>query len=644
MLEMFRGFMRSKIGIGVTLGFLVLIALAFASGDVASSGGFGGVAGGDRVAVVGKKRISTSSLSQGATGALENMKQKDPRASMKGFLAQGGLEEVLEEMINRTAVQTFGEQHGIVAGDRLVDSEIAKIGAFKGADGKFSETAFRQTLQQRGLSEQLVRDDLAQGLISRQILTPAQFGAAPPMAVTLRLAAVVTESRKGAIALLPSAAFAPKTPPTDAELAAWYASQKSNYIRPERRVVRFASFGPEALKNVAAPTEAEIADRYKANSAAYAPSETRSLTQLILPTEAAAKAVLAELAGGKSLEAVAKAKGLSAAPTGSVTRTGLAGMASQAVADASFTTARGKVAGPARSPLGWHLMRVDTIEAKPGKTLAQARGDIVEQLNQEKRRAALVDLSARIEDEFDNGSTLSDVAKELGATISMTLPITADGAVYGKPGENAPPVLARVIQTAFAMDRENQPQLAEVEPGKTFLIFDVGNITASAPAPLAEIRDELTIDYQLAKGSTAAKAAADKVQAAVRKGADLAAAMAAVGVPLPPVDRVDMPRQALGAQQQVPPPLVMLFSMAKGTVKLQEAPRNRGWYVVQLSDVIPGKVDPADPRLAGLASQLAPVIGEEYAEQMRRAIRKEVGVTRNESAIKAVATQLTGGN
>src|SRR5690606_26090906 len=45
MLQSFRNFFRSKIGIVVTLAFLALIAIAFASSDVANTGTFGGIAG-----------------------------------------------------------------------------------------------------------------------------------------------------------------------------------------------------------------------------------------------------------------------------------------------------------------------------------------------------------------------------------------------------------------------------------------------------------------------------------------------------------------------------------------------------------------------------------------------------------------------
>lgn len=645
MLQFFRSLLSSKVGAFVALVFLGLIALAFASGDVAKTGSFGGVAGGDRAAMVGDERIDTATLSQAATSAVENMKQRDPRTSMQSFLASGGLDQVMDNLINQTSVAVFGRKNGIVASDRLVDSEIAKIPAFMGPDGKFSEAAFRQLIQQRGVSEKLVRDDLAQGLIARQILLPSGFGASIPHEFALRYATLLTETRNGAIALLPSAAFVPKALPTDAELTAFYNSHRNKFIRPERRVLRYASFTDSALKSVPAPTEAEIAKRYADNKAQYAAQESRRFTQLVVPTEAAARAVIAEVAKGASLDAVARSKGLAAAKIGPVAKATLTAQSSQAVADAAFAAATSTIAAPARSGLGWHVLHVDGVDKRPERTLDQVRGEITTQLAAEKRRTALSDFSAKIEEEFDNGANLADVAKELGLTLQQTVPITADGRSYAKPDETAPAILAKAVQTAFSMERENEPQLAEVEPGKTFLIFDVTDIAPSAPAPLAEIKQDVTTAFLLDRGATAAHAAAQKVEAEVRKGAPLNAAMASLGRPLPPVEQINMNRQQLTAQgRQIPPPLGLLFSMAESTLKILPAPGNRGWFVVSLKDIVPGKVTANDPILAAVQRELGGVVSSEYADQMRRAIRSEVGAKRNETAIKAVRTQLGGGN
>ena len=643
MLEFFRSFTRSKVGAIAVLGFLALIAIAFASADVANTGSFGGIAGGDRVATIGKERIDTGTLSQAATTALENVKQQNPKMSMQGFLAAGGLEKVLDDLVARTAIAEFGRQNGIIASDRLIDSEIAGLPAFKGPDGQFSEQAFRQVIQQRGMNEKLVRDDLAQGLIARQVLTPASLGAVIPREMAARYAALLREKRTGAIGLLPSALFAPAQPPTDAVLQKFYADNRTDFIRPERRVIRYATFGDEALKAIPAPTEAEIAKRYAANSAQYAAMESRRLTQLVVPTEAAAKAIADEVAKGTPLEAAARAKGLTTAAVGPVAKQALAGQSAQAVADAAFAAAKGSLAAPARSGLGWHVMRIDAVDVRAARTLDQVRGELVAVITAEKRRAALTDLSARLEDEFDNGGTLSDAAKELGVTVQQTPQVTADGELYLEQGQRVPPVLAKVVQTAFGMERENQPQLAEVEPGKTFVIFDVSQIAPSAPAPLAEIRRDVETLWMLRQGYAGAKAAAQTVQADVKKGATLSAAMARLGKPLPPVQAVTMGREELGQLQQVPPALMLMFSMASKTVKVLPGPQDRGLFVVALDKIEPTTVSAGDPLVVAAQRQLGTVAGNEYSEQLRRAISAEVGVTRNADAVRGVKNQL-GGN
>jgi peptidyl-prolyl cis-trans isomerase D len=455
---------------------------------------------------------------------------------------------------------------------------------------------------------------------------------------------MVTERRKGWIVTIPAAAFAPKTPPSEGEVTAWYNDHRAQYALPERRTIRYLTVGDSALKNVPAPTEAEIAARYNANKEKYAATDKRKLSQMVLPTEAAAKQVLAELGAGKTLEASASAKGLGVAALGSVTKDEYALQSSAATAEAVFAAPKGKVAGPFKAPLGWLIVRVDGNDAAAGKTLDQARPELLKELGEEKRRGAIAEFIARIEDELDNGATLADVAKELGVTITETAPLTADGSVYGKPDIAGPKELAPIFQAAYTMEVEKKAQVVEVEPGKTFMIFDVGKIDPAAPPPLAEIRDQVVTDVQLAKGAKAAKAAAENVQKQVEKGVPVEVALASLGISLPPIDRVDKDRTALQAQgQNASKPELLLFAMAKGKVRLLSAPRNRGWYVVSPTEVIPGTVAQDDKRLPGLSQSLQSSHSGEYGEQLGNAMRSDVGATRNEGSVKELEKRLRGG-
>ena len=139
MLTLFRSFFKSKVGVVFTLAFLAIIAVAFASSDVANTTMFGGVSGGDRVAVVGDKRIDASELNTSAGNMLSQMQQTNPTLTMQVFVAQGGLERVLDQLLQRTAVAEFARTHGMRAGKRLVDSELRQMPGFLGADGTFND-------------------------------------------------------------------------------------------------------------------------------------------------------------------------------------------------------------------------------------------------------------------------------------------------------------------------------------------------------------------------------------------------------------------------------------------------------------------------------------------------------------------------
>lgn len=645
MLTLLRKLLHSKIGAAVALLMLVVIAIAFTSGDLANLNPTSGIGGnGSTVASVGDKDIGASELAQSANAALERVRRDQPTVTMKVMVAQGGVEQVLNDLIDRTALFVFGKKNGIVAGDRLIDSEIAQIPGFMGLDGKFNQETFRQALAQQGISEKVLREDIGQGLVSQQLLVPAQFGAVMPGSIAERYAALLGETRTGAIAPFPSTAFMPQGDPGEAELEAYYRANVNAFIRPERRVIRYAVFGEDSVQEPEAPTDAEINARYEANKAQYAAQDKRRITQLIVPTEAAAKAIVAEVQGGRTLEAAAREKGLSAAKLEFFSKEELTGQFSAEIADAVFAAQTGAIAPPRKSPLGWHVIRVDEVQKKPARSLAEVRDELAAQILQEKRRAAFTEKLTSIEDQFAEGASLTEVARSLGAELKTTAPLTADGQVYLKPGEQAPEVLAPVLKNAFSMEQD-APQVAEVERGKTFMVYDVSDIAASAPAPLKEIRDDVKQAWATDKGSQAAKAAALKVQAEVRKGSSLEKAVASIGKTLPPIQPVTMPRPTLTAAlqsgRQVPPPIALMFQMAVNTVKVQSAAEDRGWFVVSLSKIEPAKVD-SEELLAGTRKELGQQRGQAYADALGKAIRKDVGVTLHEPAIKAVRDQLAG--
>ncbi|MCL6251941.1 SurA N-terminal domain-containing protein [Altererythrobacter sp. KTW20L] len=640
MIQFFRRFFQSKVGVAITLAFLGLIAFAFASSDVANTGTFGGVAGGDRVAVVGDTRIDAIDLSSRTSDVLNNVRQQNPTLTMEAFIANGGLADVLEEMISRTALADLGQRFGLRAGSRLVDSEIVGMANMRTITGEFDTEAFRAVLRQQGISEDMFRDDLAMGLFARQMAGPVQLVPRMPQSVAARYTRLRLETRRGEVAELLASRFAPTGAPSNAQLQAYFDANRDDYIRPERRVVRYAVFGEDAFGARSTPTPDQIAERYERDAELYAARESRSFTQLVAPTQAAAQAIVEEVRGGMTMEASARSKGLVTTNIPATTEADLGRQASAAVATAAFAANEGAVTAPAQGGLGWYVLRVDNIDRQPARTLAQATPEITEALGAELRRAALSEAIGSIEDQFAEGRSLADVAGELGVELLSTRPITAAGQVYGTP-EPAPEAIAPVLAVAFEMD-EGEPQLAEAVAGESFIVFDVADITASAVAPLAEIRDQVVTAWRRDEGMKAAGAAAERILARIDAGSTLAQAVAAEQVSLPAPAALVLNRAEVERTGQITRPVALFFSMASGTTKTLETPESEAWYLLALNEVTAPEVEADDPLVATTASQLLPFVPEEYTAQFVSAVRSEVDIDINQVAVDAVAAQLTG--
>jgi peptidyl-prolyl cis-trans isomerase D len=561
---------------------------------------------------------------------------------MPEFVAAGALDEVMRQLIDRNAIGLYARKYGLRAGDNLVNSEILQIEAFKSLSGQFDEQTYLAALRQKGLTDAVFRRDLVNGLLEDQLLRPALAAPQMPAKIARQYAALVLERRKGEIALIPSAAFAPAGDPTAEQLAEWYGKNRALFMRPERRTLRFAVFGDDTLKVNAVPTEAEIAARYKRDAAQYQASERRAVTAFVVPTQEAARALATRIRSGTSLEAAAREAGFTASPAPLRDREALAGATSFAFAENAFKAAQGGVIEPAQGNLGWYVARLDQIERIPARSLAEVRGAITETLAVEKRNAAIADLVAEIEGEIDGGTALAEVAKAYGLKVETTPALLANGQAFGRPDVQIVPQLAPVLTTAFQME-ESEPQLAEVVPGKQFVMFEVARVDEASAPPLAEVREQAVAGWKRAQGAILAKQAAERIAAKARGASGLGAALAAEGKPHE-LEAIDLERRALLAQRgrNIPPPLVLMFSMAEGSVKVLEGPRNVGWYIVRLADISTDPVDSEPGLLEQTRRQLAPTLTEEYRRQAGAAMRKELGTTRDDAAIEAVRKRLAG--
>ncbi|PXA99157.1 peptidylprolyl isomerase [Nostoc sp. 3335mG] len=642
MLGFFRRMTKSKVGIFAGLLLLALIAIGFAVADIqglrpASMGGSGAA-----VATVGDQSITDTALRERIRNDVQNAAQRQPGLDVAQYIAAGGFEGSLERAISDSALTQFARDHGLVVSDRYIDGQIASLPAFQGLDGKFSQQTFDQALARARLTPQQLRDDFRRTVLTRMMLARVIENSFLPQQIALPYASLSKEARSGQVAIVPTAALPAPAAPTDQQLQAYYAANRGRYTIPERRVIRYAIVSPASVAAQAAPTDAEVQAAYRANAARFAASQTRTVSQVVIADQATANRVAQAVKGGQSLAAAASAIGLEASTLSGQTRGQLAARTSTEIADAAFSAQQGAVLGPVRSPLGFVVLKVDAITQVPGKTLEQARPELVAELTKTKSATALGAVQEKIDGGITDGATFDEIVADAKLTPQATPPVTAQGVDPMNPAQ-PDPALTPILEAGFAAEPGDAPQIVQTQADGTFALVATGDVTRAAPRPLAEIRDQVIGQYRQDQAMKAARAIAQQILNKVKGGTPLATAIAQSGTGLPAPRPVNATRQQLSQLGgQVPPALSLMFSMAPKKARLTAAPNGQGWIIVYLDSITRGDASDDKAAVAGVGRELARLSGNEYAEQFVEAVRRQVGVTKNAAALSRLRGEMAG--
>ena len=640
MLSFFRRVSKSKVGTWIMALILVAILAGFALADLSNFGtgnlGFGMSSG--TLAKVGDQQVSEREVSQAMERRLQDVRQQQPEANYRSVI--GDLNTILDALLDQRTLMAFADKFGFPLSKRLVDAEIAQLPGTKGLNGQFSEQAYQQFLGQQRLTDAQVREILTGGLLQRLLLTPLATNGRVSVGMATPYASMLLEAREGEGALVPLEPFKAGLKPTDVQLQQFYAANRARYMIPEQRVLRIARIGPEQVANVTA-SDQEITNYYNQNKATYAPSDMRSLTQVVAQDQATANSIAQRAKGGQALAAAAAPAGSNAAVTTlkDQTREAYVGVAGDKAATAVFAAPAGSVVGPVQSDFGWVVVKIDLVKAG-GKTLAQARAEIATKLTADKRKAAIEDLVAKVQDSIDNGSNFTEAVAAAKLAVTTTPLVTANGTSRADPSYKSPPELAPALKSGFDLAKGDQPDVITLPGDAGVAVVSPDQIVPAAPAPLASIRDQVANDWINDQANRRAKDAATQIAAKASGNVSLADALKSVGVALPPPQPIAARRiQIANSQTPAPAPLKILFSIGAGKSQMGANPQG-GFFVVKVNKITPGNALMSPGLISQVQRELGQAVSDDYAEQFLADIKRGLKAKRNTSAIEAFRAQL----
>jgi peptidyl-prolyl cis-trans isomerase D len=644
-MQSFRRLSKSKLGTGILILFLLLILASFAIADISNVSQGGGSLPQNTLARVGGVELTANELDTAMQRRLAIVRQQNPQATYADLAPD--FDAIVNSLIQERTLWAYARKHDFVVSKKLVDAEIVKLPGVRGLDGRFSEAAYQSFLQNERLTDAQLRREIETGLLQRMVIAPAAANVRVAPGIARPYADILLEQRSGSIGLIPYAAFANGPAPTAAEITTFYRQNLGRYTVPERRTFRLARITPEQLGPVAA-TDQEIATYYRDNQATYGGVERRVLSRATLPDQAAIAAIAQRAKAGGTFAAAAAPAGFSASDisVGPQTRAELAAKAGEAVAAQVFAAPAGTVIGPVQSSTGFDVIKVESIQAAPGRSLADARAEIAERLTAEKRKNALADLVAKVEDSLADGRTFEEVAAANNLPVLATPAMTRTGASFDQPDFKLPADYAAVPGASFDLGSDDDPVVEPLPNEAGYVLVDVAEVVPAAPAPLARVQAQVSADFAARRAQDQANRAATRILQAVQGGQPLAAAIAAAGIggiraPEPVEIRRGALAQFASQNQDVPPPLRILFSLAPG--KAQRAAGPSGIYLVQVDKVVPGNAAANPQLIAGQVTSLQRSASDELALQWLAAAQRELGVTRNEDAIRAARNRIIGG-
>ena len=459
----------------------------------------------------------------------------------KAFESVENKRRILDALIDEQLMKLAAERDGIVISDAEVRESIRKFPDFQ-VDGAFNADRYQLLLasQNPPMSprdfEARIRDSLKNELIPSGIarsafVTDAELD---------RLMRLLGEHRDvGFVALPPVAPDAGEV--TAAQIDAWYQAHKSEYRKPETVRLEYVEVDGSAVP-AAAVDEAALHKRYQEQIGKYSSTEKRDVAHILVTVaanasdadkkaaEAKAKKVAAEAkAPGADFAALARANSDDA---GSKARGGSLGLIAKggmpgAFDDTAFAMRAGEVRGPVKTDFGWHIIKVNTVQAAVQRPFEDVRADLEKELQEGSRERAFNELTGKLVDAaYRTPTSLEPAAKALGLPLQTTPAFTRAGG----PGIASDQKVLRVAFSETMLQDGTASDPIELGPERTVLVRVIEH-EAEKALPLAQVRDAVVAAIRADRQRKAAEAAADAlVKAAKAKGLAAAAQEAGLAV------------------------------------------------------------------------------------------------------------------
>jgi len=449
----------------------------------------------------------------------------DLPADLRGLVREG----VLDQLIRDTAIEQFVRESGYRVSDRMVTDFIQRAPEFR-ENGEFSKDLYYRLLNEQAIDPTqfeasqrrgLQQSQMQRGIGATAFVTPADYR---------RYLNLYGEQRQVALAQVDVGAIADSLEITDEDIQAYYDSQRDTFRSPETVDLEYVELNRDDVAAGIEVTDEELRRYYQDASSRYLQDERRQARHILLPfgdDEAAAEAEAAALAerarAGEPFEELARTYSKDGGTAeqggdlGLLTQTQLPGP----LGDSIFSMQPGEIAGPVRTGFGFHVIRLDSVEAGGPLPLDQVRGELEREFRAEKADAVYIEKERALGDALFDATDLASIAEAAGLEIRSANGFSRNG---GEPFGANDAVIVAAFDDRVLTEREIS-DIIEIDASRS-VVLRVTDHHPSEIRPLDEVRDFIVSTLRNERAIVMADEQAESLKAALRETRDIEAVRA----------------------------------------------------------------------------------------------------------------------
>lgn len=440
-------------------------------------------------------------------------------------------QNVLNNLIWDEVVDQYLNDSGFRISDEMITKFIQSAPEFR-VDGRFSKDSYYAWLAERGLEpvqfEASQRIGLREGQLQRGIaatafVTPAEYR---------RYLNLLREQREVAIATFDIETIAEGIEISDSDVQSYYDDRPDGFMSSETVDLKYIELRRDELQQQLDISEQDLRDEYAAASNRYLQDEQRQASHILIlfgDDEAAAReqatAIAARVRAGEPFADLARQY---SADSGTAERGGDLGLLphsqyQEELADPIFAMRKGEVSEPVRSDFGFHVIRLDDIQAGGPLPFEQVRAELEQELRLRRSDALWRDASRDIADALFDAESIEALASTVGLEVRQAEGYTRNG---GAPFGNNQAAIDAVFDDGVLNNRQVS-DIVELDANRS-VVIQVSEYHEAERKQLDEVREQIvaTIRNERARAILTEKASA--LQAALRDGQPFSAAAAAV--------------------------------------------------------------------------------------------------------------------